>query len=288
MSNCFNVIDFLAIFPGLMALVIMLLRISESTGDNNRLLVSTSEHTLHMILLVRFVRVCRVLRIAKVARYSQTLSSLLAVLSKVSQSGLLVVLMLLSFMTILSATLVFFFESDSCEATGLDCAGTPADFESIPAAFWWAITTLTTVGYGDVVPRTVAGKIVGAATSIIGIILLAISIALVSINFREILSEEEARAARQQRGGPAWPESRQREMQEVEELLEGFDLGCAELRDKLRGLVSLQDEKSRKQLDAMLDMLGSHSTGLTTDIRILMQRLMLLQQTSQATPTTQS
>ncbi|MGI9391944.1 MAG: potassium channel family protein, partial [Parvibaculales bacterium] len=56
-------------------------------------------------------------------------------------------------------------------------------FSSIPASMWWAIATLTTVGYGDVVPVTVAGKILGGLTSIIGIMMVALPTAIISSSF---------------------------------------------------------------------------------------------------------
>lgn len=272
MSDCFNIIDLVAILPGLMQLVVMLLRISESADVDEKLTAASSQRTIRMIRVVRFVRVCRVLRIAKAARHSQMLTSILAVFVEVFRSGLAVVLMLLCFTTILSASLVFLFESDSCGASGA-CSGAAADFESIPAAFWWAISTLTTVGYGDAVPQTIAGKIVGVVTAVTGMIVLAVGIALVSINFRDVSSQQQARAGRQRCGGSSGPEARAKDAQEVEELLADLRVGSSELAEKLRALVSCQDDKSKVQLLAMLDMLSKHTDVLSMDVQVFMRRL---------------
>jgi voltage-gated potassium channel len=63
----------------------------------------------------------------------------------------------------------------------------PESFTSIPAAMWWAIETLTTVGYGDMVPVTIAGRIVGGAVSIIGIGTLALFSGLITVGFLDQL-----------------------------------------------------------------------------------------------------
>jgi voltage-gated potassium channel len=62
-----------------------------------------------------------------------------------------------------------------------------AVFTSIPAAMWWAIETLTTVGYGDMVPVTAAGRIVGGVVSIVGIGTLALFSGLITVGFLDQL-----------------------------------------------------------------------------------------------------
>ena len=59
----------------------------------------------------------------------------------------------------------------------------PEAFSSIPAAMWWAIATLTTVGYGDLTPITPLGKIFGAITSVLGILMFAFPTAIISSSF---------------------------------------------------------------------------------------------------------
>ena len=71
----------------------------------------------------------------------------------------------------------------------------PEVFSSIPASFWWAITTLTTVGYGDVFPITVAGKIFGGIFQVVGVLLLALPTGILASAFLQELEEPRAGAA---------------------------------------------------------------------------------------------
>ena len=82
-------------------------------------------------------------------------------------------LFVLLFTVVVSGSLMFMLESED----------QPAVFSSIPAAMWWAIETLTTVGYGDMVPVTVFGRIIGGAVSIVGIGTLALFSGLITVGF---------------------------------------------------------------------------------------------------------
>ena len=67
----------------------------------------------------------------------------------------------------------------------------PEHFGSIPRSLWWAVTTVTTVGYGDVVPQTAAGKIVASLTALGGIAVVGIPVGIIAAGFSESIREDE-------------------------------------------------------------------------------------------------
>jgi voltage-gated potassium channel len=70
-------------------------------------------------------------------------------------------------------------------------AAQPDRFGTIPDAMWWAIITLTTVGYGDVVPITPLGKVVAGVTAIMGIAMLALPVGIIATSFSEVIHRRE-------------------------------------------------------------------------------------------------
>jgi voltage-gated potassium channel len=63
----------------------------------------------------------------------------------------------------------------------------PEAFSSIPKAMWWGVTTLTTVGYGDIFPVTTLGRLMGAAIAILGVGLFALPAGILASGFSEAL-----------------------------------------------------------------------------------------------------
>jgi len=72
----------------------------------------------------------------------------------------------------------------------------PTPVRSIPAAFWWVFTTMTTVGYGDIYPTTLPGKVVGILLFYVGILLLALPITILGMNFRVVYEAQFAEGER--------------------------------------------------------------------------------------------
>ena len=125
---------------------------------------------------LRAFRVFRLFRVFKLVRYSPTMSLLLEVL-KDEARAITASLFILGLLIVLAASLIFFAEH----------AAQPDVFTSIPASMWWAVVTMTTVGYGDVVPVTVWGKVLGAVIGIIGIGMVALPAGFLAAGFGEAL-----------------------------------------------------------------------------------------------------
>jgi voltage-gated potassium channel len=134
---------------------------------------------------LRVLRLLRLLRMLKLVRHSTTFGLLFAVLREESRSVAALLFVLLLTVTI-SGSLMYMIENDV----------QPEAFSSIPVAMWWAIETLTTVGYGDIVPTTVAGRIIGGCVSIIGIGTLALFSGLITVGFLDQLKNYREQHAR--------------------------------------------------------------------------------------------
>lgn len=135
---------------------------------------------------LRFLRVLRVLRILKLGRYADSVVILGNVLQR-SRRELVTSLFLVLLALLITSSFMYFAEREA----------QPDDFASIPHAMWWGIIALTTTGYGDVVPVTTIGRIVGGATSIIGVAAIALPIGILSSSF-----VQELEARKQQKRAP--------------------------------------------------------------------------------------
>jgi voltage-gated potassium channel len=125
---------------------------------------------------LRFLRVLRLLRVFKLTRYSSAMSILLSVIRQESKA-FAAALFVLTLLIVMSASMIHVFEHEA----------QPEKFASIPHAMWWALITLTTVGYGDIVPITMGGKLFGAFISVIGIGMVALPAGILASGFSEKL-----------------------------------------------------------------------------------------------------
>ncbi|MFQ5850274.1 MAG: ion transporter [Candidatus Binatia bacterium] len=134
---------------------------------------------------LRSVRLARLFRLAKLWRYSQAMRILVRVCGS-KRDELAVAVSILGLLLILASSLMYYTESEA----------QPEAFSSIPAAMWWAIVTLTTVGYGDTYPITPFGKMLGALITVLGIGILALPTAILSAGFVEELRSSTKEAKR--------------------------------------------------------------------------------------------
>ena len=129
---------------------------------------------------VTVVVILRLLRFLKLARYSPALRSLISAIAG-ERRALLGSAMIIGGVVLLAATVMYLIEHEA----------QPDKFRSILSGIYWAITTVTTVGYGDVVPQTNLGKSVSAAVMVMGYLLIALPVGIIASAFaREIHSRD--------------------------------------------------------------------------------------------------
>uniref|UniRef100_A0A3Q3D788 Potassium voltage-gated channel, subfamily G, member 4a n=1 Tax=Hippocampus comes TaxID=109280 RepID=A0A3Q3D788_HIPCM len=154
-----NIIDAMAILPYYVSLVV---KEEDPNLDSDR--PGGGKGYLDKLgLVLRILRALRILYVMRLARHSLGLQTLgLTVRRSTREFGLL--LLFLCVAVTLFSPLVHLAES---ELTG------PHDFSSIPASYWWAIISMTTVGYGDMVPRSIPGQVVALSSILSGILIMA-------------------------------------------------------------------------------------------------------------------
>lgn len=123
---------------------------------------------------LRLIRLLRLLRIVKAVRYVRALAVIRDVVRD-RQHQLYVSLMFIVFMLIITSSLMYEVEHDD----------QPDKFSSIPETMWWAVASLTTVGYGDVYPVTMMGRLLAGVVAVLGVGLFAIPTGILASGFSE-------------------------------------------------------------------------------------------------------
>ncbi len=134
------------------------------------------------VIDLRFLRVLRLLRIFKLTRYSSAINALLNVLRE-EASALSAAFFILIVLLISVSSGIYLIEHKA----------QPDDFGTIPDAMWWAMATLTTVGYGDVTPITSLGKFFGGCVTLIGMGMVALPAGILASGFSEQLAKNKRR-----------------------------------------------------------------------------------------------
>ena len=132
------------------------------------------------LISIRAVRLVRLLRMFKLNRYSEALASIAKVFEHKAReifASLFFVLILL----IVASLLIYYAEHDA----------QPHQFRNAFSGLWWAVATLTTVGYGDIYPITPIGRVLGAVIAILGIGMVAVPTSILSAGFLEVLEKND-------------------------------------------------------------------------------------------------
>lgn len=128
---------------------------------------------------IRILRVFRLLRVFKLNRYTKALKLVGSVCNE-KRSELAVTAFVTIILILMSSTVMYYVENEV----------QPDKFPNIVSTFWWSIATLTTIGYGDVVPVTGWGKLISGIIALLGIGLVAMPTGIISAAFIEKVGEE--------------------------------------------------------------------------------------------------
>ncbi|KAM6222451.1 voltage-gated potassium channel regulatory subunit KCNG4 [Rhynchocyon petersi] len=208
-----NIIDILAISPYYVSLVVS----EEPQEDGDR--PSGSSYLEKVGLVLRILRALRILYVMRLARHSLGLQTLgLTVRRCTREFGLL--LLFLCVAVTLFSPLVYVAENES---------GRVLEFTSIPASYWWAIISMTTVGYGDMVPCSVPGQMVALSSILSGILIMAFPATSIfhtfSHSYLELKKEQEQLQSRLRRLQTTTTTSEHELLNDVDDLiLEGPSL----------------------------------------------------------------
>lgn len=135
--------------------------------------------------MLEFFSIIRIMRLCKLTRHSAGLKILIHTF-KASAKELILLIFFLVLGIVIFAALIYYAERIQYNPEN--------DFESIPVGLWWAIVTMTTVGYGDMVPKTYVGMFVGALCALAGVLCIALPVPVIVSNFALFYSHTQARS----------------------------------------------------------------------------------------------
>lgn len=162
--SAMNFIDLLALVPLYMQLIL--------NTDAFKYCYANKGYIFEIMFILRIVRMFRIFHLVK---HYQALQILLYAL-KASIQELFMLLIFLLIGMLVFATMIYYAEREDAFNQG-------SQFSTIPLGFWWAIITMTTVGYGDIAPSTPLGYIVGTCCAVSGVLMVALTIPVISNNF---------------------------------------------------------------------------------------------------------
>ncbi|KAI6068144.1 Potassium voltage-gated channel subfamily C member 1 [Aix galericulata] len=165
-KNSLNIIDFVAILPFYLEVGL--------SGLSSK----AAKDVLGFLRVVRFVRI---LRIFKLTRHFVGLRVLGHTL-RASTNEFLLLIIFLALGVLIFATMIYYAERIGAKPND-PSASEHTHFKNIPIGFWWAVVTMTTLGYGDMYPQTWSGMLVGALCALAGVLTIAMPVPVIVNNF---------------------------------------------------------------------------------------------------------
>ncbi|XP_063684368.1 potassium voltage-gated channel subfamily A member 10-like [Bolinopsis microptera] len=165
-----HIMDILSILPFYIGLIADMM--SQTTDSTKQ----------HGYVALRVCRTFRIVRIFKFVRHSKELIVVMKVISGAAKEFLVLLLLILIFV-LTCGTIMYYIECTDGDSDN-------HDFKSILEGCWWAVVTITTVGYGDVAPRTHLGRIFGSLVVVMGIVILALPMTIIVSKFSSSYDEE--------------------------------------------------------------------------------------------------
>ncbi len=200
---------------------------------------------------LRVLRLLRLLRLFKLNRYTSSMR-LIGTVLKEEKEKLFITIFMTLILLVLSSSLVYEFESHGPNAE---------QWPHIYGAFWWAIATLTTVGYGDVFPVTAMGKIIAGVIALLGIGLVALPTGILSSSFVSRIEEQKRQAI-----ADAGEQQIQDELDKIGGTMnDGIDQEEAE---KIRQLMG----SKQKRIEELEEIIASASKEMGVDIATIYQK----------------
>lgn len=175
----FNVVDLLAILPFYVDIIVTAIVGAEAAAD---------------LRFLRAIRLVRIFRLFKVGKYSTKMQLIMVAMRRSSEAMVLLGFFLLIGLVIFGASMYFLERGDWVEKMGCyvrEGEDKCSPFNSIPHSFYWGVTTMTTVGYGDTLPVTDVGKCITGIAMVLGILVLALPVTMIGNQFTDAHAEVE-------------------------------------------------------------------------------------------------
>lgn len=248
---------------------------------------------------IRIVRLTRVARVLKMSRYSSAIQVFVQAIT-ISMKALSMLIFLMAIAMIVFSSMIYFAEytHDGCRAGGWvgncsnDTAGPlvyassiagaaaarvasstdcicvdPNPYKSIASSFWWCVVTMSTVGYGDMTPVTVMGKVVGCASVLMGMLVLALPITVIGTNFQKVM-----KSVMQQTMKSNVDYLKGKRMlcrNEIEAILERFHAVTEDIHLDVDDIINVYDEDNNGMLE------DEELAKFRIDLEILQNRFMM-------------